>query len=430
MSTIIKSISFHNFYNFYGSYDINKYRFTQGVNIINADNGMGKSKIYNGILWLLCNQLYDSDKRAKVSITDSPLKMLSDKAKIEHDSSECGVQIIFEDEKYIYTVTKSIAYTKKRHNASTSNSDDWSISSPKTEVKEQNKINGNTRPVYDIDEQKTIVNRIIDPSLQTYALLQGEAIDNIVDLSNSTRLSETIETLTELDELKTINKTTSAFVRTADNELSAKIRLTSQNKDATDKLERKRKEQERIIKDSTEELEIYKKELAAAKKLKEDLYAQISNTQKRVEFQTQIKQINLDLQKLISQRDRLQSGITNRLFDREKPWLMLGMSNVASNFSHLRDEYIKQQGEKELLRNPEVFLSKLPAGSPDAISLSKMIAEHKCFVCGTHAPEGSKELEHIRNVQKATSQASSNSDVKPTMKLFFDGIQMSIQTYN
>lgn len=429
MSTIIKSLSFNNFYNFYGSYDDNTYTFTHGVNIINADNGMGKSKIYNGILWLLCNQLYDSDKRAKVSIADSPLKMLSDKAKIEHDSSESGVQIIFEDEQRIYTVIKSISYTKKCHNASTSNSADWSINSPKIAVKEYDKITGNSRPIYELDEQSSIINRIIDPTLQNYALLQGEAIDNIVDLSNSTRLSETIETLTELDELKTINKTTGVFIRNADNELLAKRKLSTKNEAELIGLESRRKDQEKIIKDSAEELEIYKKELAAAKKKKEDLYAQISNTQKRVEFQGQIKQINIDLQKNITQRDELQSGITNRLFNRDKPWLMLGMSNTVSDFSSKRDDYIKQQRDNEIISNPEIFFSKLPAGSPDAISISKMIKEHKCFVCGTNAPEGSKELEHIRNVQNVTSKTSTNVEVKPTIKHFFDEIQMSIQSY-
>lgn len=429
MSTIIKSLSFNNFYNFYGSYDDNTYFFTQGVNIINADNGMGKSKIYNGILWLLCNQLYDSDKRAKVSITDSPLKMLSDKAKIEHDSAECGVQIVFEDEKNIYTVTKSISYTKKRHGASTSNSADWNINSSKTAVKEFNKITGNSRPIYEIDEQSTIINRIIDPALQTYALLQGEAIDNIVDLSNSTRLSETIETLTELDELKTINKTTGVFVKNADSELLTKRRLSTKNEAELTTLESRRNSQEKIIKDSLEELEIYKKELAAAKKKKEDLYAQISNTQKRVEFQSQIKQINIELQKHIAQRDELQSGITNRLFNRDKPWLMLGMSNIVADYSAKRDYYIKQQRDNEIINNPETFFSKLPAGSPDAISLSKMIRECKCFVCGTDAPEGSKELEHIRKVQKVTSKTTVNVEAKPTIKHFFDEIQMSIQSY-
>ena len=53
MGTIIRSICFCNFYNYYGSYDDNTYTFTEGINIINADNNMGKSKFYNGFLWIL-----------------------------------------------------------------------------------------------------------------------------------------------------------------------------------------------------------------------------------------------------------------------------------------------------------------------------------------------------------------------------------------
>ena len=53
MATIIRSISFKNFYNYSGEYEHNTYEFTEGINIVNADNGMGKSKLYNGILWIL-----------------------------------------------------------------------------------------------------------------------------------------------------------------------------------------------------------------------------------------------------------------------------------------------------------------------------------------------------------------------------------------
>ena len=60
MGTIIRSISFCNFYNYYGSYEDNTYTFTEGINIINADNNMGKSKFYNGFLWVLGVLVFDS----------------------------------------------------------------------------------------------------------------------------------------------------------------------------------------------------------------------------------------------------------------------------------------------------------------------------------------------------------------------------------
>ena len=57
MATIINSVAFENFYNYYGSYEQNKYKFKPGINIINADNNMGKSKFYNGFMWLLRDQV-------------------------------------------------------------------------------------------------------------------------------------------------------------------------------------------------------------------------------------------------------------------------------------------------------------------------------------------------------------------------------------
>ena len=43
MGTIINSVAFENFYNYYGSYKANEYKFKSGLNIVNADNNMGKT---------------------------------------------------------------------------------------------------------------------------------------------------------------------------------------------------------------------------------------------------------------------------------------------------------------------------------------------------------------------------------------------------
>ena len=52
MASIINSISFKNFFNYYGELKDNQYDLEEGVNIIVADNGGGKSKFFNAFLWL------------------------------------------------------------------------------------------------------------------------------------------------------------------------------------------------------------------------------------------------------------------------------------------------------------------------------------------------------------------------------------------
>lgn len=83
MGTIIKSVAFENFYNYYGSYEVNEYKFKAGINLVNADNNMGKSKFYNGFMWMLRDQVYDSDMKAFADANESLVKMASGKAKTE-----------------------------------------------------------------------------------------------------------------------------------------------------------------------------------------------------------------------------------------------------------------------------------------------------------------------------------------------------------
>ena len=58
MSTVIRSISFKNFYNYSGDYKNNTYEFSEGINVVNADNGMGKSKLFNGFFFILRDKAF------------------------------------------------------------------------------------------------------------------------------------------------------------------------------------------------------------------------------------------------------------------------------------------------------------------------------------------------------------------------------------
>jgi hypothetical protein len=54
---IIKSVSFQNFYNYYGSFTQNTDRFKEGINIVNVDNNMGKSNFHTTILCVLKDEV-------------------------------------------------------------------------------------------------------------------------------------------------------------------------------------------------------------------------------------------------------------------------------------------------------------------------------------------------------------------------------------
>ena len=190
MATIIKSVGFQNFYNYYGCFEDNTYHFKEGINIVNADNNMGKSKFYNGILWILKGVVYDSDLKRMVNVSSSYLKMASGKALVEKTNFDVGVNITFEENKDKYSVSKIIQFHRS--------GEGWNTNE-KVEVMQS--INNSDIPVNDIAEKEKIIKKIIPTELMNYALLQGESMEELVDLSSHNGLSSTIEALAGINNL-------------------------------------------------------------------------------------------------------------------------------------------------------------------------------------------------------------------------------------
>ena len=195
MATIIRSVAFQNFYNYYGNYEHNRYDFTTGINIVNADNNMGKSKFYNGFMWLLDNRVYDSDSKAFKDADESLIKMASGKAKVEENKFTVGVRVVFDNDGVSYTIEKYADFF-------TTNGVLGHSESKMKIIRHEN--NADT-PILDKDQQMNIINRVFIPlALRPYALLQGESMDRLVDLSSKQALSKTIDTLAGISVLKGI----------------------------------------------------------------------------------------------------------------------------------------------------------------------------------------------------------------------------------
>src|SRR5690554_1693978 len=121
MASIINQISFHNFFNYYGPLEDNTYEFSKGVNIVVADNGGGKSKFFNGFLWIFYDEILDSDTKTRKNIKNQAVKMCSDKAKNEaavNDLIECNVAIEFSDNRYRYRIGKGFRLKKLKSDSS------------------------------------------------------------------------------------------------------------------------------------------------------------------------------------------------------------------------------------------------------------------------------------------------------------------------
>lgn len=423
MASIINSIAFKNFYNFYGDYSDNRYDFKEGLNIINADNGMGKSKMFNGFLWILQDMVYDSDTRRKETVVNAAMKMLSEKAKLE-SSSECGVQIVFSDESDQYTITKSIKYTQ-----TFDANEPWNIAPVVTEVMVTNLITHNTSIVYDINRQNEIIKeRLISPTMLSYSLLQGEAIDNIVDLSNSANLVATVEALTDLSELKQIESTCKYLCTNSQKNLENKQKSCSQNKSEFEKAEADKLKIEKEIAKNQESISLYKKQLELATEKATSTEANLANTEKRVEYRERLKSLRAEKTHLEQTLSKLLSSINDNLFKKPIPWVLLNTKGFVDAFNEKWEQYREDMIAKKVTANPlNAFTSVLPDGSPDDVSLERMLKECHCLVCNRPFEKGDEHYEHVKMLRDRSKNQISQSEDK--FKTFFGDILKNVSPY-
>ena len=414
MGTIIKSVAFENFYNYYGSYEANEYQFKAGINIVNADNNMGKSKFYNGFMWMLRDQVYDSDIKAFVDANESLVKMASGKAKAEDHLFKVGFRVIFTNGDVEYTV-------EKYSNFSTSDGELLHTPSMMSVLKKENNAD---IPVLDKDEQMDIINKVFIPlSIRNYALLQGESMDRLVDLSSKKALSDTIDTLAGISILKGICDTSCKMAKMADSLYQTKDSENSKNDTAKQREKAKRTAFIQNIEKLKEEIEAAKDEFNAAKRKKEELDAYISNSSKRIEIRSKLDANTIAIKDAKKNIDDIEMSITKRLFDEENPWLLMGMQDELEVFDAKREKYI---GELARMNDDGALVIMLPEGSPDTSSLERMLKTEVCEVCGQRAHKGSGAWNHIKMILDRPKKISTTRN---DFKDFYGMLQKSASSY-
>jgi len=413
MATLIKSISFQNFYNYYGSFKDNTYHFKEGINIVNADNNMGKSKFYNGILWLLKDTVYDSDLKRPVNASSSFQKMASGKALNEETKFDVGVNIVFVENADKYSVSKIVQFKK--------DGDNWKTNE-KLEILQT--IDNRDIPVLDTADKEKIIKKIIPAELMNYALLQGESMEQLVDLSSHNGLSSTIEALAgikNLIEMCDISKDLSQKTKRLSNDKEKEINSTNQKITG---LIQERETLESRIESTTTQIETYKTELSEAKKKKETLEAILLNAQNREKFRGVQQTLQNEINRLKEEKNNKEKSITSMLFSENSPWLLMNLQEQISLFDKRRQELTAEIATQKAIDNP----IKLPEGSPDIPSLQRMLRTEICEVCGRPAPKDSEFWQHIKMVmERPTNKEKSN---KNDFGSFYSGIQTTVGSFS
>lgn len=437
MDKLIQSLSLKNFYNYYGGFEHNHYEFGEGLNIIVADNGAGKSKFFNAILWLLTNTVLDSSTKKIVDVDEAAFSMISDKAKCEieiEEGIETAVQLIFKVRKIEYSVTKFFYATKIKEGSPTDSSC-WKLNKIKQKLERREVGALNFKPVVDKNEQDKIIETLIPKMFKKYLLLQGEEIDNMVDFSNKNSIKEAIETITNIDQIEQLKILAQGFYKRAEKELNKQIQEHSNNQELLTGYIDKKDSLEKEIKKLDEEKIAIEVTLAKAIEKKDAVYNDIGSVEKRNEFRRELVALEKEKKRLEANLEQFERNLNSYFFNESYLWLVFGTTGIDKTFSEKIEKYREERQQKiaalQILNSPEEFLSKysskLPSDIPDALSLSKMLKEECCFVCGREAQEDSEAWNHIKHLKGGHKKAKQSLTLKNDFTKFFDAIQVQAQ---
>jgi DNA sulfur modification protein DndD len=426
-----------NFFNYAGDYDINTYEFNAGLNVIVAENGGGKSKLFSAFCWILKDEVVDSDASNEKNV---PVKlfmerMISDLAKVEtmiNSEVICGVRINFTEGDYEYEVTKSFL-AKKLSESDGENEMQWSCQPNEPYITKKNLVLLDYLPIgNDEDERNRIIHKIIKPEFLKYALLQGEEVDNILNFENTDSLASALNTITDTAKIELLITTTQKLA-----ELAAKDLTSHQKSNAVDQNKFNSKAKERAdlkIKLSKYEGELsgYKERLTKAKLERDKLMNILVGAEGREKVRLKQVEMKKDLENLDYSHAEFLNKLNDRFFDEQHAWLLYNTGHYESSFHQLRDQYVSHQNSKRLLKNIEdnasKFPGKLPDGSPDSFSLRRMLEEGSCYVCGREAPPHSDAWKQIESIL-AQHTPKKKTESKQNFSELLDKLMKSASSY-
>ena len=412
MGTFIKSISLQNFYNYYGSYEDNTYTFKEGINIINADNNMGKSKLYNGFLWILDDQVYDSDDKRYYPVSESYNKMMSKKASRENVELDMGVTIVYESEGVWYKVCKEV-HCKLEDGS-------W-LFFPSTNVLMT--TDNEDMPVMDKQKQQDAIRMLIPADMEKYALLQGESMERLVDLSTLNGLENTINALADINNLIRMCGLASELVKQAKQEYNKE---ETKNRGASNEILKLREERDNLekwIEDANKKIELARQELIKAKEKEQQYESEFFSSKKRIQLRHEYEEECAKLDSLKREKAEQELSITSRLFDENCPWILMGLGNETGDFDANRIELTKKITAQEISQNPQILL---PDDSPDAPSLRRMLEHEHCEVCDREAKKGTAPWLHIKKVLERPHKEMRTS---ASFMQFYSGLQNATGRY-
>jgi DNA sulfur modification protein DndD len=373
---IIKKIEIENYVCYY---DIKSFELSDGLNIILAANGEGKTNFFEAVDWLFKGINRD-------------LEMLVSKRKLEEtevgDNFRVRVSMTVEQYGEKSIITKSFLAKKEKAN-------ECSTSSFMIEGISENRFGERTH----VDGQ-ALLEKIFPFQILKYSMFKGEAELNIFESDSA--LVNLIDLFSEAKHYDKFSKKGAFLREKAEKAVDDSSKLNKKNEALYRRIEGDILQLER-------EKETYRVHLNATEYEIKNIEENLQDAERHVNNADALETINSRIKNLENQISnttaRIHENYTTNLFDEN--WILVNFEPFHKEFvekialhskkrRELQSEYDKEKGIKEGEKRVKAELLNnavpLPDNIPSKAIMEEMLSENICKVCNRYAhPEGSEE---------------------------------------
>ncbi|MDT0688741.1 AAA family ATPase [Salegentibacter sp. F188] len=379
-----------------------EFSFNNGLNIVNAGNGTGKSQLLNSIYWVLYNQIYE--KPDWVEADNKTLYPVwytnkNNEEEYKQDNIVTSVELILEAPHIEENpeINTQWYFSKKRHHLRSSSG---TILTNRDEL-EIKYIHPNTgeHVLLSSYRKDDIIETLFPRAVRKLMWFQGEGFSSDIDLTRKgSGFNEILDKISHypfygkmLDRVKKAHsKKTKELntIRSSQDDLSREQR---------DKLLLQKKLQEKVpiyssqLEDIEEDIDTKERQLI-------DIEDYLNNVKDYVEINGEIKNIKNQISSINSEIETLEISKVNNLI---KKWSIIGAQK----------EYEKFQSHIQLFQSElnDIDESKIPLHIPGPEMVQEMIDDMKCHICERDVPDTSdqayfallKRLDVYKEGQKA-----------------------------
>lgn len=378
---LIKEIELENFQCYFGR---KIFSFEKGLNIILGANAHGKSKLFDGINWLLNGNVFNIEN------------LISEKAKALKSTFDVSVRLLCERDELLYRIERTFEV--------------HIIGSKVTCSKLKclgyvDQIDGGR----EVRNGEDLLDSLFPSVLRKYSLFKGERELNVFDpRTNKDALLNLVNALSDFRTLDTyVDIAREAYTR-HNRVVDSKVRQNQKAQREYDRLIYSREDFQRRISTLEQTNKTYAEELFQIQKKMEESIAFIESGPQLQKVNSKI--FNLEKEKLELQNKLSKiSNFTVDLFDEK--WLLMSFNGIQNEFEKkvnslsrkkrkLTKEFDQKQGsvqgKKEALLELTKTATPLPIETPSREIMEEMLEEEICKVCNREAPKGSEPYEYMK----------------------------------